>query len=121
MLSTATANSDDIMRLDFSDIGNLAFSKPVCLNYKDHTFTNFNSWASLYAKVAFLLKQDYPQIIDRIEVSHTDKKSKTREITMLKCFLNSEGLKPSLFFSVKKTLSFCGAAEKLGGIWCEMG
>lgn len=39
------------------------FSKPVCLNYKDHTFTDFNSWASLYAKVAFLLKQDYPQII----------------------------------------------------------
>lgn len=24
-------------------------------------------------------------------------------------------------FSVKKTLSFCGAAEKLGGIWCKMG
>lgn len=63
MLSTAAANSDDIIRLDFSDIGSLIFSKPVCLNYKDHTFTDFNSWASLYAKVAFLLKQDYPQII----------------------------------------------------------
>lgn len=63
MLSTAAANSDDIIRLDFSDIGSLAFSRPVCLNYKDHTFTDFNSWASLYAKVAFLLKQDYPQII----------------------------------------------------------
>ncbi len=63
MLSTAAANSDDIIRLDFSDIGSLVFSKPVCLNYKDHTFTDFNSWASLYAKVAFLLKQDYPQII----------------------------------------------------------
>lgn len=63
MLSTAAANSDDIIRLDFSDIGSLVFSRPVCLNYKDHTFTDFNSWASLYAKVAFLLKQDYPQII----------------------------------------------------------
>lgn len=36
MLSTAAANSDDIIRLDFSDIGSLIFSKPVCLNYKDH-------------------------------------------------------------------------------------
>lgn len=54
MLSTAAANSDDIIRLDFSDIGSLVFSRPVCLNYKDHTFTDFNSWASLYAKVAFL-------------------------------------------------------------------
>lgn len=41
MLSTAAANSDDIIRLDFSDIGSLAFSRPVCLNYKDHTFTDF--------------------------------------------------------------------------------
>lgn len=63
MLSTATVNSDGIIRLDFYDIGSLAFSRPVSLNYKDHTFTDFNSWASLYAKVAFLLKQDYPQII----------------------------------------------------------
>ncbi len=55
--------ADDTLQLNFSDIGSLAFSKPVRLKYKNQAFTDFNGWANLYAKVASLLKLDYPQII----------------------------------------------------------
>ena len=49
--------------LDFKEIGDLSFTKPVRLKYLDHESQEFNSWADLYTKLLFMLRVDHPRTI----------------------------------------------------------
>ena len=49
--------------LNLKDLGDLSFTKPVRLRYKDNISTGFTNWADLYATLLFMLRVDHPRIL----------------------------------------------------------
>ena len=49
--------------LNFKELGDLSFTKPVRLRYKENVSTAFTNWADLYATLLFMLRVDHPRIL----------------------------------------------------------
>lgn len=111
----------NIRVLDFKNIGDLAFTKPVRLKYLDQSSTEFSSWADLYAKLLFMLRIDHPRALtDGTSLSGSsspDISSKTQNMRAAKgigknLYVETNHDTKGLVNRMYEALNLCGVSTK---------
>ena len=72
----ARVSKDAITTVDFTNIGSLAFTKPISISYFGDVRQE-SSWKGLYVDVCRFLLEDDPEIFDRMMKESVSRKSKT--------------------------------------------
>lgn len=66
LLTHAMESTNMILQINFSDIANVSFTKPLKLIYNENVYTDFSNWSQLYVKLLSLLYNDFDNTISSL-------------------------------------------------------